>query len=43
VADRHKPSDGDGGDGNSAVAKSRSNIPNIPNTVQAAAQQASLS
>jgi hypothetical protein len=37
VADRHEPSDGDGGDGNSAVAKSRSNIPNIPNTVRAAA------
>ena len=37
VGDRHEPSDGDGGDGNSAVAKSRSNIPNIPNTVRAAA------
>jgi len=37
VTDRHEPSDGDGGDGNSAVAKSRSNIPNIPNTVRAAA------
>ena len=38
VADRHEPSDGDGGgDGNSAVPKSRPNIPNIPNTVPAVA------
>jgi hypothetical protein len=29
VADRHEPSDGDGGDGNIAVAKSRSNNLNI--------------
>jgi hypothetical protein len=36
VADRHEPSDGDG-DGNSAVPKSHPNIPNIPNTVRAAA------
>jgi len=34
VADRHEPSDGDGGDGNSVVPKSH---PNIPNTVRAAA------
>jgi hypothetical protein len=41
-ADRHEPSDRDGGDGdgNSAVPESRPNtpnIPNIPNTVRAAA------
>jgi hypothetical protein len=39
VADRHEPSDRDGGDGagNSAVPESRPNTPNIPNTVRAAA------
>jgi hypothetical protein len=37
VADRHEPSDGDGGDGNSAVPKSRPNIPSVPNMVRAAA------
>ena len=37
VADQREPSDGDGGDGNSAVPKSRPNTPDIPNMVRAAA------